>query len=95
MSWTEPVNTGPTITGYTVEYRLKGSNNVFSTDGVVPTGATAIISGTDSNNDDQPWLDPGMSYEVRVRATSNEGTGGWSPFGTGSTNAGNREPVIS
>ena len=94
VSWTEPVNTGPAITGYTVEYRLKGSNNVFSTDGVVVTGATAIISGTDSNNDNQPWLDPGKSYEVRVRATSNEGTGGWSPFGTGSTNAGNRGPVF-
>ena len=97
VSWSEPANTGPAITSYAVEYRLKGSNNVFSTDGAVVTGATAIISGTDpaSGTDPlTPWLTPGMSYEVRVRATSDEGTGGWSSFGTGSTNAGNREPVF-
>ena len=94
VSWSEPVNTGPAITGYTVEYRLKGSNNIFSSDGVPTngTGTSTTISGTDNNN--EAWLDPGMSYEVRVRATSNEGTGGWSPFGTGSTNAGNRGPVF-
>ena len=94
VSWSEPVNTGPAITLYSVEYRLKDSGNTFSTDGVVVTGATAKISGTDSNNDNAPWLTAGASYEVRVRATSDEGTGGWSPFGTGNTNAGNREPVF-
>ena len=96
VSWSEPVNTGPAITSYTVEYRRKGSSDDFSSDGVpdTVTGTSTTISGTDSANDNAPWLTAGTSYEVRVRATSDEGTGGWSPLGTGSTNAGNREPVF-
>ena len=96
VSWSEPANTGPAITAYTVQYRLKGSSDIFSTNGVpaTVTGTETTISGVDSSNADTPWLSPGMSYEVRVRATTAEGTGGWSPLGTGSTNAGNREPVF-
>ena len=96
VSWSEPVNTGPAITTYTVEYRGKGSTDDFSSGGIPDsvTGTSTTISGTDSTNNDAPWLDPGKSYEVRVRATSDEGTGGWSPLGTGSTNVGNREPVF-
>ena len=95
VSWSEPTNTGPAIASYTVEYRLKGSSDTFSTDGVLPatvTGTSATISG-DVNNGN-PWLTAGTSYEVRVRAVSNEGTGNWSPLGTGITNAGNKEPVF-
>lgn len=98
IEWSEPANTGPAITGYTVQYRPKGSSDDFVpnttvTDaGVAVSGVTATISGTDSGGD--TFLTPGMAYEVRVRATSEEGTGGWSPLGTGSTNAGNREPVF-
>ena len=101
VSWSEPANTGPAITSYTVQYRLKGSRDSFSTDGIpgAVTGTSTTISGArdhDSNpaTDDVPWLTSGMSYEVRVRATTDEGTGRWSPLGTGSTNVGNREPVF-
>ncbi len=109
VSWSEPANTGPAISSYTVEYRLKGSNDTFSTDGIpddeddntppgTVTGTSTTISGNSSNTDADdnpiPWLTAGTSYEVRVRAINGEGTGGWSPFGTGSTNAGNREPVF-
>ena len=62
------------------------------------TGTSTTISGNSTETDAQdipiPWLTAGTSYEVRVRATSDEGTGGWSPLGTGSTNVGNREPVF-
>ena len=92
VSWSEPANTGPAITSYAVEYRLKGSSDSFSTNGVpddgdaqtpegTVTGTSTTISGVDST--DAPWLTPGMSYEVRVRATTDEGTSGWSPVGTG------------
>ena len=99
VSWSEPANTGPAITSYTVEYRLKGSTDIFSSGGVpaTVTGNSTIISGTDPDSGTDPltpWLASGMSYEVRVQATTDEGTGGWSPLGTGSTNAGNREPVF-
>ena len=96
VSWGKPVNTGPAITGYAVEYRLKGSSDNYTSNGVpdTVTGTSTKISGTDPNNDDAPWLTAGTSYEVRVRATSDEGTGNWSPIGTGSTNAGNREPIF-
>ena len=37
VSWSEPVNTGPAINTYTVEYRRKGSTDDFSSDGVPTT----------------------------------------------------------
>ena len=37
VSWSEPANTGPVITAYTVEYRRKGSTIDFSTSGVPDT----------------------------------------------------------
>ena len=96
VKWSEPANTGPAITAYNVEYRPKGSTSDFSADGIpdTVTGTSTTISGTDSTNDNQPWLTAGKSYEVRVRAVSDEGISEWSPVGTGNTNAGNREPVF-
>ena len=46
VSWSEPANTGPAITGYTVQYRRKGSSDDFSTDGVPDTvkGTKTTIS---------------------------------------------------
>ena len=94
VKWSEPANTGPAITAYNVEYRPKGSTSDFSDDGIPETvaGTSTTISGGPSNN--EFWLAAGTSYEVRVRAVSDEGTSEWSPVGTGNTNAGNREPVF-
>ena len=101
VSWGEPANTGPAITAYNVEYRRKGSSSNFSSSGVPDTviGTSTTISGIgdhddDSATDEEPWLTPGISYEVRVRAATDEGTSPWSTVGTGSTNVGNREPVF-
>ena len=92
VTWNAPANDGPAITSYDVEYRT-GSED-FADDGVVVTGTTAKISGTDSNNNDEPWLDPDTTYEVRVRASNNERESAWSGTGTGRTNRANHEPIF-
>ena len=90
VSWKAPANTGPAIIGYDVQYR-KGSET-FSDDGVVVTGTTATISGTDNAN--APWLASNTSYEVRVRANNGERTSAWSATGTGRTNRANHQPIF-
>ena len=95
VSWKEPGNTGPAITGYDVRYR-KGGSSVFRSITSTGTGTTATIAPTDdvstSNVDER--LMPGIPYEVNVRANSAEGMGEWSAAGTGRTSAGNKEPVF-
>ena len=74
VSWSEPDNTGPDITGYDVQYREEGQGGF-----------------TDGNHDGPGFsltlsdLKPGTVYQVQVRATNDEGTGGWSPSGEGMT----------
>ena len=94
ISWNAPENTGPAITSYEVRYRT-GSED-FSSNGVVVTGTTATISGTDSGNDETPWLSPNTSYEVQVRAAdTDEGTSAWSASGTGKTGRANHQPIFA
>ena len=85
VTWAAPANTGPPVTGYDVHYREVGSG---------PTrwkhlGAdrSTIITG----------LKAGTRYEVQVRARSEEGTGDWSRWGSGSPNpdVANRNPAFS
>ena len=73
VTWTEPANTGPGIDGYDVQYRT-GSGNFIPW-----PHNSADLTATITN------LTPGASYEVRVRATNDEGTGAWSPSGVGTT----------
>ena len=85
--WHAPENTGPTITGYDVQYK-KTTALSFTDNGVTESGTSATISPT-------PSLDSGTSYHVRVQATTDEGTGPWSLVGTGSTNKeGNSPPTF-
>ena len=96
VSWTEPDNMGPAITGYDIRYR-KGNSGSFTVSMPTGTGTTATIAPTDDNLDDgDDRLTPGSSYEVYVRAKSEEAPGGgvWSAAGTGRTSAGNREPLF-
>ena len=91
VTWKEPANTGPPITGYEVRYRT--GNESFSNNGVSVKGATATISGVDSQNDNVPWLTAGASYEVQVKTVIAGGNKSvWSVSGTGRTNQANREP---
>ena len=92
VTWNAPANPGPAITSYEVQYR-KGSET-FSSDGVAVTGTTATISGTDTNNNDAPWVASNTSYEVRVRARNVERDSAWSATGTGRTNKANHEPIF-
>ena len=90
VSWKAPDNDGPPITGYVVQYR-KGVDS-FTANGVVVTDATATISGNDGNNN--PWLAPNTTYEVRVRAQNGERDSAWSRTGTGRTSAANQQPIF-
>ena len=73
VSWTAPANTGPEITDYDVQYRRVGGELVNS-DHVGDATATRITG-----------LRRGTRYQVEVRATNAEGTGPWSPPGSGRT----------
>ena len=71
VTWTEPANMGPAITGYTVEYRLASSSGEWSDAGHTGTNPTATITGLASNT----------LYAVRVRASNPEGDGTFSSVG--------------
>ncbi len=85
VSWTAPDNTGkPDIDSYDLQYR-KGTSGPF-TDGPQAVADTmATIDGLDAN----------ASYQVRVRATNDEGDGPWSSAGTGSTSADTTPPTLT
>ena len=80
VTWTEPVNTGPGIDDYDVQYRKSGSFLPWPHSG----------SGTSTTITD---LEVNTRYEVQVRASNDEGTGGWSASGFGTTST-NQPPVF-
>ncbi len=75
VSWDEPANSGPAITGYDVRYRDRGSGDAFSDAQHQGTARTATLAG----------LIPDTVYEAQVRARSAAGTGDWSESGEGKT----------
>ena len=85
VTWDAPANTGPPVERYDVHYREVGSGpsrwDHFGAD------RGTIITG----------LKAGTRYEVQVRAKSDEGTGDWSRWGSGSPNpdVANRNPIFS
>ena len=83
VTWEVPANAGPEITDYDVQYKASGDDGF--------TGAE--YDGTDLTMT-LTNLKPGTSYEVQVRATSDEGTGAWSDSGSGTTDA-NAAPVFT
>ena len=82
VGWTAPDNTGPAIRDYDVRYGPSGGS--FTDWAHSGTRATATITG----------LVTGTAYDVQVRATSDEGTGEWSPSVHGTTTA-NQAPAFS
>ena len=76
VSWSAPDNAGPEITDYDVQYRA-GTSAPWSDGSHIGTALTAILTG----------LEEDTNYQVQVRATNAEGTGGWSASGSGATDA--------
>ena len=85
ISWSAPSNAGPAITDYDVQYKLKSSTGAFTSHDHTGTGTSTTISG----------LDAGATYLVQVRASNDEGTGGWSDSGEGTTASANRAPSFT
>ena len=75
VSWTAPTNSGPAINDYDVQYRTTGGN--FTDWPHTGTNTNTAITGLTANT----------SYEVQVRAINDEGTGNWSPSGSGTTSS--------
>ena len=76
VNWSAPTNTGPDINSYDLQYR-QGTSGNFTNGPQNVNGLTTTI----------PNLSANTSYQVQVRATSNEGDSPWSPPGTGSTDS--------
>ena len=74
VTWTPPDTAGPPITDYDVRYRAQG-NKGWSSFAHNGTATTATLTG----------LIAATTYEVRVLATSDEGSSPWSAAGTGAT----------
>ena len=107
VTWNEPTNTGPPITGYYIAYRKyrQGTNDEFTRwehTGMERKATITTIPVADSN---PVPLEPQTQYEVRIRATNEEGTvavaqgeseawGSWSPSGRGTTGTSNERPVF-
>ena len=93
VTWSEPENTGPAITGYEVRYRKSGSS-AFRTVTVTATSATIAPEDDPTTTDVDERLEPGTSYEMSVKAMNGELISHWSALGTGRTSQENKEPIF-
>ena len=93
--WHPPENMGPGITRYNVEYKKSTGTAFFEGDNP-DTDTTEVVDHSGTNTTASiTGLEPGTSYQVRVQATNDEGTGPWSYAGAGSTNKeGNSPPTF-
>ena len=82
--WLAPSTTGPPITDYDVRYRAAPGDQPFADAGHDGPDTGRTITG----------LEPGVAYEVQVRARNDEGAGGWSPSGQGRTVTENAPPIF-
>ena len=83
VAWAAPGSAGrPPVTGYEVRYRASGAPS-WTHQGSTGTATAKDIAG----------LVEGTSYEVQVRASNDEGTGGWSESGTGIPQATGLSPI--
>ena len=82
--WHPPENMGDDINGYTVGYKESTDTSFIDAN---PSGTDTTINIENLKAD--------TSYDVRVQATSPEGTSAWSFVGTGSTNKEGNSPPKS
>ena len=76
VSWTEPANAGPPVTGYMVQWK-SGSQEYHEDRQATTTASSYTITG----------LTNGVTYAVRVRASNADGDGGWSQEANGTPSA--------
>ena len=93
IEWTAPTNTGPDISGYDVRYILTSADE--NVDANWTEVEDAWTSGSGGNLEYTIGsLSQNTSYDVQVRAESDEGTSAWSSSVTGTTIQ-NQAPVIT
>ena len=93
VSWSVPTNTGPAISAYDVRHILTSASAQDKADDTKWTvQADAWTSGALEYTISS--LNQNTSYDVQVRAESDEGTGPWSDSVTGTTDA-NNAPVAN
>ena len=68
LTWSPPANPGPSISGYDVQYRIRGTESFDNIANFGPTLTTGVVTG----------LDRGKFYEAQVRAKNADGGGEWS-----------------
>ena len=79
MTWNEPNNSGPPISGYQIRYRKTGESAAtwrqWPVDGSNVTSRSVKITTMPDTDDSnvQVHLEPGKQYEVQVRALNGEG----------------------
>ena len=81
VTWDEPANTGPAITGY----RLECTGHEVPDDQCPTDIAETVVTG-EVGTHDITGLTADKSYRVRVRADNDEGEGAWSSWITQLTN---------
>ena len=95
VSWNEPNNPGPPITGYDIRFRKGTSGSYTPIDDI--TGTKTTIAHDDdggSITDDAQRLTRNTSYEVHVKANTEERDSAWSALTTGRTSAGNQDAIF-
>ena len=68
VNWVPPSNPGPAISGYDVQYRIRGAEAFDHTASFGPTLTTGAVTG----------LARGTYYEIQVRAENADSDGEWS-----------------
>ena len=96
IGWEAPDNTGPAIIAYDVRHILTSASTLDKMD---DTKWTEVADAWTSNNGGNleytiSGLSQATSYDIQVRAESDEGTSGWSSSVAGVTEA-NVAPVIA
>ena len=85
VTWLAPDNAGPAITDYDYRYRTTSPQGAWvEVTNTTITALSATIAGLAENTE----------YDVQVRATNDEGTGGWSASGSGAPDA-NAAPAFT
>ena len=75
--WTEPVNRGPEITDYDVQYRQSDSDAFIDAEYEI----TSVVYDDTKKSMRLTDLSPNTEYDIRVRATNEEGMSAWSKSG--------------